>query len=340
MSVRSGFTSGLACLTWLWLSSAGLAVGAQNASKAGGRTVWDGVYTAEQADRGKALYTQSCAACHSADLRGDGTAPSLVEGDFAFQWADTSVGELYAADSKADAVDATQQPAAAELYRHRGLPSAVQSVSDRHNRAGRRAANAGTNSDYRQTLMNRHRVWSLALASVVFIQLFSSAQGDAGQGSTEDVDFATAIAKIAASAEHHFADIAGAKGAGEYKTSLRIKYRGTTFGGLIRPSPGGGWSCTYPVLITLDKTAADAAVTEWTSALSSVFGNGQPLSSIAESESRLQSHSNLERAGSDASLSVWGAERGHTSVRLFYTVDRDDLSYYIEVIFSENGAAR
>ncbi len=134
--------------------------------------------------------------------------------------------------------------------------------------------------------MNRHRVWSLALASVVFIQLFSSAQGDAGQGSTEDVDFATAIAKIAASAEHHFTDIAGAKGAGEYKTSLRIKYRGTTFGGLIRPFPGGGWSCTYPVLITLDKTEADAAFTEWTSALSSVFGNGQPLSSIAESESR------------------------------------------------------
>ena len=28
-------------------------------------------------------------------MRGSGTAPSLVEGDFAFQWADTSVGELY-----------------------------------------------------------------------------------------------------------------------------------------------------------------------------------------------------------------------------------------------------
>jgi mono/diheme cytochrome c family protein len=81
--------------------SAGLAAGwpdrepAQDAAKAGGRTVWDGVYTAEQAERGKMLYIQSCSGCHSADLRGDGTAPSLVEGDFAFQWADTSVGELY-----------------------------------------------------------------------------------------------------------------------------------------------------------------------------------------------------------------------------------------------------
>jgi cbb3-type cytochrome c oxidase subunit III len=67
----------------------------QEVSKSGGRTVLDGVYTAEQAERGKGLYTQSCAGCHSADLRGNGTAPSLVEGDFAFQWADTSVGELF-----------------------------------------------------------------------------------------------------------------------------------------------------------------------------------------------------------------------------------------------------
>ena len=100
MSVPRGFTSRLVCLTLMWSMSAGLAVGwpdeaAQDASKAGGRTVWDGVYTAEQADRGKTLYTQSCSGCHSADLRGDGTAPSLVEGDFAFQWDDTSVGELY-----------------------------------------------------------------------------------------------------------------------------------------------------------------------------------------------------------------------------------------------------
>jgi mono/diheme cytochrome c family protein len=83
----------------MWLTSAGLAVSrpgqAQDAAKAGVRTVWDGVYTAEQADRGKTLYAQACVGCHAADLRGDGTAPSLVEGDFAFQWADTSVGELY-----------------------------------------------------------------------------------------------------------------------------------------------------------------------------------------------------------------------------------------------------
>jgi hypothetical protein len=189
--------------------------------------------------------------------------------------------------------------------------------------------------------MNRLRVWCLALAGLVALQSSSSALGYAGvQGSTEDVEFLPAIVKIAASAEHNFTDIAAATGASEYKTSLRIKYRGTTFAGLIRPFPGGGWSCTYPVLLTLDRTEADRAFSEWTSALSSVFGSGQTLSSVAQSESRLQSHSNLERVGSDAYLSIWGVERGTTRVRLFYTFNRDDSSYYIEVVFVAAGATR
>lgn len=60
----------------------------------GQRTVWDGVYTEEQATRGQAQYLRACASCHAADLRGGGTAPSLVEESFSFQWADTTVGEL------------------------------------------------------------------------------------------------------------------------------------------------------------------------------------------------------------------------------------------------------
>ncbi len=59
------------------------------------RTVWDGVYTEEQATRGRADYMRSCASCHAADLRGSNTAPSLVEDSFAFLYGDTTVGELY-----------------------------------------------------------------------------------------------------------------------------------------------------------------------------------------------------------------------------------------------------
>jgi cytochrome c553 len=59
------------------------------------RTVWDGVYTEEQATRGRADYMKSCASCHAGDLRGSNTAPSLVEESFAFLYGDTTVGELY-----------------------------------------------------------------------------------------------------------------------------------------------------------------------------------------------------------------------------------------------------
>jgi mono/diheme cytochrome c family protein len=67
---------------------------AQEATTKPVRTVWDGVYTEEQASRGQAQYLRACASCHAADLRGGSTAPSLVEESFSFQWADTTVGEL------------------------------------------------------------------------------------------------------------------------------------------------------------------------------------------------------------------------------------------------------
>ncbi len=58
-------------------------------------TVWDGVYTAGQAERGEVLYTASCAACHATDLRGDNTSPSLVGQSFAFLWGGSTLGELF-----------------------------------------------------------------------------------------------------------------------------------------------------------------------------------------------------------------------------------------------------
>ena len=85
----------------VWLSGATFAVSAasppsQDSAKTGSRrTTWDGVYTSEQAERGKALYARSCAGCHKPDMRGDGTAPSLIEEDFAFQWGNETVGRLF-----------------------------------------------------------------------------------------------------------------------------------------------------------------------------------------------------------------------------------------------------
>ena len=60
------------------------------------RSVWDGVYTEEQARRGEGTYAQACAACHLDDLLGDGIAPPLVGTAFSFRWTDLSVGDIFA----------------------------------------------------------------------------------------------------------------------------------------------------------------------------------------------------------------------------------------------------
>jgi mono/diheme cytochrome c family protein len=55
------------------------------------RTVWDGVYTAEQAARGEAAFSRSCANCHV--LATEGKAP-LVGDHFWKSFSQKSVGEL------------------------------------------------------------------------------------------------------------------------------------------------------------------------------------------------------------------------------------------------------
>jgi mono/diheme cytochrome c family protein len=59
------------------------------------RSVWDGVYTAEQAKRGEARYNQLCASCHSETLGGGESAPPLAAGEFLDTWNGLTVGELF-----------------------------------------------------------------------------------------------------------------------------------------------------------------------------------------------------------------------------------------------------
>ncbi len=68
---------------------------ARVAQEPAGRTVWDGVFTAEQAARGAAEYKSACSECHGNDLAGDGFAPALSGGDFAGNWNELSVGDLF-----------------------------------------------------------------------------------------------------------------------------------------------------------------------------------------------------------------------------------------------------
>jgi quinoprotein glucose dehydrogenase len=59
------------------------------------RSVWDGVYTEDQAKRGAAVYANECAACHGADLNGGESAPALVGGGFLSNWNTLTVGDLF-----------------------------------------------------------------------------------------------------------------------------------------------------------------------------------------------------------------------------------------------------
>ncbi len=59
------------------------------------RSVWDGVYTAEQAKRGATLYANECASCHGAALNGGESAPPLTGGEFFSNWDGLTVGDLF-----------------------------------------------------------------------------------------------------------------------------------------------------------------------------------------------------------------------------------------------------
>jgi len=58
------------------------------------RTVWDGVYTEEQAKRGEALYRESCALCHGEALLGREMATPLTGPVFAATWNGVMLGDL------------------------------------------------------------------------------------------------------------------------------------------------------------------------------------------------------------------------------------------------------
>jgi mono/diheme cytochrome c family protein len=59
------------------------------------RSVWDGVYTADQSKRGQELYAKECASCHGSDLTGGESAPALAGPGFLSNWTTLTVGELF-----------------------------------------------------------------------------------------------------------------------------------------------------------------------------------------------------------------------------------------------------
>ncbi len=60
------------------------------------RSVWSGVYTEEQAERGHITYLQSCSVCHRDDLKGDSAeeVPGLATEQFLDGWNGRTVKDL------------------------------------------------------------------------------------------------------------------------------------------------------------------------------------------------------------------------------------------------------
>jgi S-disulfanyl-L-cysteine oxidoreductase SoxD len=59
------------------------------------RSVWDGVFTEEQAKRGEIVYQKECTACHGDNLVGGGGASPLTGGSFLSNWNGLTLGDLF-----------------------------------------------------------------------------------------------------------------------------------------------------------------------------------------------------------------------------------------------------
>jgi mono/diheme cytochrome c family protein len=90
---RAAAVLGIALAAILIAHPRGLTASARAAAAA--KTTNDGIYTAEQAKRGNALYGQSCANCHMDDLSGSGQAPPLAGDVFMANWEGRSLGDLF-----------------------------------------------------------------------------------------------------------------------------------------------------------------------------------------------------------------------------------------------------
>ena len=84
--------AGIAVLTVAALLGGSTLLYAQGAPSL--RSVWSGVYTSAQADKGKALFSENCAKCHGGTLDGNDEIPPLKGSHFMADWESQTVAEL------------------------------------------------------------------------------------------------------------------------------------------------------------------------------------------------------------------------------------------------------
>lgn len=69
--------------------------GSSTSSDSNLRSVWDGVYTAEQAERGHSVYHAQCEVCHGEELTGGDEVPPLAGPQFLANWNGLTLGDLF-----------------------------------------------------------------------------------------------------------------------------------------------------------------------------------------------------------------------------------------------------
>ncbi len=85
-----------------WWLAAGLGVGIVMMTAQGVtlgarqiQSVWDSIYTDDQANRGEVLYRAACESCHAPDLSGGKVVPELIGKTFTEDWNGLTVGQLF-----------------------------------------------------------------------------------------------------------------------------------------------------------------------------------------------------------------------------------------------------
>ena len=99
------------------------------------KTVWQGVYTEEQAARGKSAYDKECASCHMEDLSGEDFAPALIADAFILRWQGGVLADLLTVvkvtmpqDRPSGLADETYTAIVAHLLKMNGYPSGQQEL--------------------------------------------------------------------------------------------------------------------------------------------------------------------------------------------------------------------
>ena len=64
-------------------------------AQAPAKTVWSGVFSADQAAAGKTLFENNCAQCHGMELNGGEMTPALAGSSFVANWQGSSLGDLF-----------------------------------------------------------------------------------------------------------------------------------------------------------------------------------------------------------------------------------------------------